>query len=66
MAKNVDKIVKGVEKLIDQLGVCIDNCLTEIATHGGVISRAQAKWKIANGEIDRARRIQDKLRELIK
>ena len=66
MAKSVDKIVKGLEKMVIQLGICIDSCITEMATQGSVITEAKAKWKFSDEERERDRRIQDKITELIK
>ncbi len=65
MVKSVDKIVKGLHKLVIQLEACVTKCCDEVAVQQGIISVAKTKQTDANFERERAQRIQSKLAELI-
>lgn len=65
MAKSVDRIVKGLEKLVNQLADCVDGCSTEMVLQKSAIYDAQEKFDVANEERNRAKRIRNKLTELI-
>ncbi len=65
MVKSVDKIVKGLEKLVNQLDMCASLCVKKMGEQEGIKLRAQADWDVARNERDRAARIKTKLAELI-
>ena len=66
MAKSVDKIVKGLEKLSNQLQACVVSCGEEMSVQTMNKNKAELAWKAFNLERDRAKRICDKIKELIK
>lgn len=65
MVKSVNKIVKGLEKLVVQLEDCATKCYNEVNVQHDIILTAKIKQSVANSERERAQRIADKLKELI-
>lgn len=65
MVKSVDKIVKGLSKLVTQLEDCVAKCYNEDTVQQGIISVAKTKQNDARFESERAQRICTKLKGLI-
>jgi len=66
MSKSVDKIVKSLDRLVTQLQVCIISCGVEAESQRLISLGAQVRLSNAKIEQDRAMRIRDKIKELIK
>ncbi len=66
MAKSVDKIVKELEKLSNQLQACVVECGSKMSEETTAIAQANVRHSKASNERDRAMRIRDKIKELIK
>lgn len=66
MAKSVDKIVKSLDKIATQLQACVVSCGDEMVVQEEKMALAQNSFNVANNEAARAKRIHDKIKELIK
>ena len=66
MAKSVDKIVKGINKMIKQLEGHAVVCSEEMQEAHNRIAIAKNIQRLAELERDRANRIADKLSEIVK
>ena len=66
MVKSVDQIVKGLNKIVTQLQTNIKACSGEVATQLSYKLTAESNMNKAHKEGERAVRIHDKIKELIK
>lgn len=66
MAKSVDQIVKGLSKVVTQLQANIKACSEEVATQLNYKLKAESNMNKAHKEGERAVRIRDKIKELLK